>query len=106
MMYEAAIPIHVALSGPDADLGEAIGNVTNQLAVIDESTPELLDYAVSSDAADNSVLFEITLDADDDLQALAAAVSWVRAAIHATGGNTPGWTLEEGVNVSLLASAA
>jgi hypothetical protein len=106
VMYEAVIPIHVALSSPDADLGEAIGAVTDQLALIDENTPELLDYAVSSDATDNSAVFEITVDADDDLQALAAAISWVRAAIHATGGNTPGWTLEGSASVALLASAA
>jgi hypothetical protein len=106
VMYEAVIPIRVALSDPEADLGDAIGAVTDQLALVDESTPELVDYAVSSDAEDGTALFEITVDAADDLQALAAAVSWVRTAIHATGGDTPGWTLEGSASVAILTSAA
>lgn len=104
-MYEAVIPIHVGLSGPGADLGQAIDDVTDQLALIDERTPELLDYAVSSDATDNAVVFELTVEADDDMQALSAALSWVRTAIHATGGNTPGWVIEGSVSVATLADA-
>lgn len=106
MMYEAVIPIHVDLSDPDGNLGQAIDDVTDQLGLIDENTPELLDYAVSSDATDNSAVFEITVDASDDMEALAAAVSWVRTAIHATGGNTPGWTIEGSVSVAILADSS
>jgi hypothetical protein len=105
MMYEAVIPIHVALESPSADLGAAIDDVTDQLALIDESTPELLDYAVSSDATDNAVVFELTVEAGDDMQALTAALSWVRTAIHATGANTPGWTMEGSVSVATLAAS-
>lgn len=105
MMYEAVIPIHVGLSGPGVDLGEVIDDVTDQLALIDERTPELLDYAVSSDVTDNAVIFELTVEADDDMQALSAALSWVRTAIHATGGNTPGWAIEGSVSVATLADA-
>lgn len=93
MMYSAVIPIRVALSTPDADLAEAIDQVTDQLALIDERTPEFLDYAVSSDATDNTAVFEITADAGDEMEALAGALSWVRAAIHATGGATPDWSV-------------
>jgi hypothetical protein len=93
MMYEAVISIRVALADPDAHLGEAIDQVTDQLALIDERTPDLLDYAVSSDAGDSTAKFELTVDASDEMNALAGAVSWVRAAIHATGGATPGWTV-------------
>jgi hypothetical protein len=32
------------------------------------------------------------VDAGDEMEALAGAVSWVRAAIHATGGAMPGWS--------------
>lgn len=106
MMYEAAIAIRVALTGPGADLGAAIDDVTSQLALIDSQTPELLDYAVSSDADDNTALFEITVDAGDEMEALAAAVSWVRAAIHATGGNTPGWAVDSVGTVSIEPLAA
>jgi hypothetical protein len=93
MMYAIVIPIHVTLGSPDARLGDAIDQVTDQLAQIDEQTPELLDYAVSSDGGDNSVVFEVTVDASDEMEALAGAVSWVRAAIHATGGATPNWSV-------------
>lgn len=104
MMYEAVIPIRVELAG-SVDLGDAIDQVTNELALIDERTPEMLDYAVSSDATDNAVVFELTIDADDEMEALAGAVSWVRAAIHATGGATPGWSVSgvDSVNVEPLA---
>lgn len=100
MMYEAVIPIRVQLAG-SADLGDAIDQVTNELALIDERTPEMLDYAVSSDATDNTVVFELTVDADDEMEALAGAVSWVRAAIHATGGATPGWSVSSVDSVSV-----
>jgi hypothetical protein len=93
MMYAIVIPIHVTLGSPDASLGDAIDQVTDQLAQIDEQTPELLDYAVSSDGGDNSAVFEVTVDASDEMEALAGAVSWVRAAIHATGGATPNWSV-------------
>jgi hypothetical protein len=93
MMYAVVIPIYVILGNPDVDLGEATDQVTDQLALIDERTPALLDYAVSSDASENTVLFEVTVDADDEMEALAGAVSWVRTAIHATGGATPNWSV-------------
>ncbi|MGH3180942.1 MAG: hypothetical protein ACRDOH_10405 [Streptosporangiaceae bacterium] len=92
-MYEAVIPICVTLADPSIDLGGAVDQVTDQLALIDDRTPELLDYAVSTDAADNTAVFEVTVDASDEMEALAGAVSWVRAAIHATGGATPGWSV-------------
>ncbi len=63
------------------------------MALIDEQTPEFLDYAVSSDAGDGTVTFEITGDAEDDLHAVAGAISWVRTAFHAAGGATPGWSV-------------
>jgi multidrug efflux pump subunit AcrB len=91
MIYGTTISLHVAIADPDTGLGATIDEVTDELAQIDQRTPELLDYAVSSDATDNSVVFEVTVDADDDMEALAAAASWVRAAIHATGGYTPDW---------------
>ena len=101
MMYQAVIPIQVVFAGPGADLGKAIDQVTDQLALIDERTPKFLDYAVSSDAADNTVVFEITVDAGDEMGALAGAASWVRAAIHATGGATPGWSVGSVGSVSV-----
>jgi hypothetical protein len=103
-MYEAVIPIRVELAG-SADLGEVVDSATDQLAIIDESTPALLDYAVSSDATDNTVTFELTVDAEDQMEALAGAVSWVRAAIHAIGGATPGWAVRSVDNVSVQALA-
>ena len=76
-MYEAVIPIRLTLADPAIALGDAIDQVTDELAVIDEQTPELLDYAVSSDATNNTAVFEVTVDAADEIEALAGAVSWV-----------------------------
>lgn len=91
MMYSAVIPVRVSLAG--GTLRDAIAQVTDQLAEIDEHTPAFLDFAVSADAVDNTAVFEITADAADDLEAMAGALSWVRAAIHAAGGATPGWSI-------------
>jgi hypothetical protein len=89
-MYEVVIPLQIGL--PDGvSLGDVIGRVTGELAEIDETTPELLDFAVGSDAGYNTAVFEVTVEAGDGLEALNGAVSWVRAAFHATGGQTPGW---------------
>ena len=59
MMYEAVIPIRVTFGNPAVTLGDAIDEVTNQLALIDEYSPALLDYAVSSDATDNTAVFKV-----------------------------------------------
>ncbi len=100
-MYEAVISICVVLADSGADLGDVIDQVTDQLALIDERTSELLDYAVSSDTGNDTAVFEVTVDADDEMEALAGVVSWVRAAIHATGGATPGWSVGCVGNVSI-----
>jgi hypothetical protein len=92
-MYEVVIPLRVGLPA-DIGLGEAIDRATDELAAIDKRTPELLDYAVSSDAGARTAVFEITVEAPDGLEALNGAVSWVRAALHSTGGRTPGWEHE------------
>jgi hypothetical protein len=96
MMYETVIPIHVELGGNGeaaTSLGEVIDRITDQLALIDEQTPDFLDYAVSSDAGDNSVIFEVTANAPDELEAVAGSLSWVRTAFHAAGAETPGWSV-------------
>ena len=91
MMYSAVIPVCVRLAR--GTLRDAMAEVTDQLAEIDEHTPAFLDFAVSADATDNTAVFEITADADDELEAITGALSWVRAAIHAAGGATPGWSI-------------
>jgi hypothetical protein len=91
MMYSAVIPVRVSITG--GTLRDAIAQVTDQLAEIDEHTPAFLDFAVSADATNNAAVFEITADATDELEAITGALSWVRAAIHAAGGATPGWSI-------------
>jgi hypothetical protein len=89
-MYEVVIPLQIRLA-EGVSLGMAIDRVTDELAAIDKTTPGLLDFAVGSDAGDNTAVFEVTVEAGDGLEALNGAVSWVRAAFHAVGGQTPGW---------------
>ena len=104
MIYEVVIPTSIELSDPRIEvapvLGGLIDEVTDQLALIDENTPALLDYAVSSDASDASAVYELTVDAADEMEAIAGAVSWVRAAIHATGAATPSWSVARVGSVS------
>jgi hypothetical protein len=89
-MYEVAIPLQLGLP-EGVTLGEAIERVTDELAAIEERTPELLDFAIGTDAGYDTAVFEVTVTAADGLEALNGAVSWVRAAFHAAGARTPGW---------------
>jgi hypothetical protein len=104
MMYSAVIPVRVSLAG--GTLRDAIAQVTDQLVKIDEHTPAFLDFAISAGATDSTAVFEITAEAADDLEAIAGALSWVRAAIHAAGGATPGWTIAGVGSVEVEALAA
>lgn len=104
MMYSAVIPVCVHLAR--GTLRDALAQITDQLAEIDENTPAFLDFAISADATDNTAVFEITTDASDQLEAMAGALSWVRAAIHAAGGATPGWSISGVGAVEVEALAA
>ncbi len=104
MIFEVAIPVRLELWGT-GDVGGAIGSVTDQLVMIGEDAPELLDYDVSSEADDHAVSIELTVDAEDAVAALATAVNWALSAIHAVSGNAQGWTVcsVESVSVQMLA---
>lgn len=88
-MFEVVLPLQV--EGHEGDLEEEIERVVAELAALDDCKDELLDYAVSLNQEDDTVEFEVTVQADEPPEALSIAISCVRAAIHATGAGTPGW---------------
>lgn len=51
----------------------------------------VLDSSVSSDAAENIVTIEVTVEAEDLDDGIARAMGAMRSAIHAVGDATPGW---------------
>jgi hypothetical protein len=102
MMFAVDVPIRLEVSGT-ADIGGVIDGVTDQLALIGEEPPELLDFAVSSDAGTDGSSFELTVDAEDPVEALGRAVGWVNAAIRAASGKIPGWMVRDVEDVSVQA---
>lgn len=56
-----------------------------------EGADNVLDTAVSADAARREVTIELVGCGPDPIQALLNGISAMRAAIHAAGGATPGW---------------
>jgi hypothetical protein len=88
-MFEVTLPLRVSRPAGDGALEGEIERVVDELAALDQCKEELLDFAVGLN--DDTVEVEVTVQADDAPTALAIAISCVRAAIHATGGGTPGW---------------
>lgn len=51
----------------------------------------IYDQDLSVDLSARTLTFSMAVDADSQVDALAAAMSAARTALHAAGGGTPGW---------------
>ena len=89
MMFSVNVPVQVI--GYTGDLGDNIELVVEELAKLDTCKSDLLDFAASSDASDDTAVFTVTVRAPSIEEAMATGVSCIRAAIHATGAATHGW---------------
>jgi hypothetical protein len=89
MMYSVNVPVLVI--GYTGDLGDNIEQVVEELAKLDACKSDLLDFAASSDASDDTAVFTVTVKAHSIEEAMATGMSCIRAAIHATGAATHGW---------------
>ena len=89
MMFSVNVPVEV--SGHTGDLGDNIELVVEELAKLDACKTDLLDFAASSDASDNTAVFTVTVQAPSIEEAMTVGVSSIRAAIHAAGAATHGW---------------
>lgn len=89
MMFSVNVPVKVI--GFTGDLGDHIEQVVEELAKLDGCNSDLLDFAASSDASDDTAEFTVTVQAPSLEEATTSGVSCIRAAIHATGAATHGW---------------
>ena len=80
--------ITVTLS-PDS-LSARLDEITDHLADMCSTTDEFKGYMVTEQEP-GGVTFLITADADNEVQALNAATSWLHSAVHVAGFATPGW---------------
>jgi len=89
MMYGVTLPLRVV--GYEGDLADVVEPVVEQLAELDEGDERLLDFAVDSDATDDTAQVQVTVDVPSLEEAVVVAIGYVRTAIHTVGGRTPGW---------------
>ena len=88
--YFMEIPIHVHGQ-------ENIDELENQIDAVLEAL--LVDSAVIDPDAGGSlargqITFTMSVEADDDLEAMSTGLVHLRSAIHATGGATPDWAVD------------
>ncbi|MFC0864114.1 hypothetical protein ACFHYQ_17610 [Sphaerimonospora cavernae] len=86
-----AMKAALSVRGDFDDLGDVVDEIADELASLQDCNGKLLDFAYGSDATDNAVQFELTVEAGSVDETIETAGSWLRTAIHATGGYTPGW---------------
>lgn len=89
MKFGLSIPVEA--HGVPGNLGDAVDLVVAQLANLDDSHEQLLDFGVGSDATGNTVVFDLTVEATGVDEAFSVAWSCLRSAVQAAGGSTPGW---------------
>ena len=86
-----AMKVALSVRGDFDDLGDLAEGIADELAGLQDCNESLLDFAFGSDATDSTVEFELTVEAGSIDETVEVGGSWLRAAIHATGGCTPGW---------------
>ncbi|WP_182879889.1 hypothetical protein [Microbispora sp. H10949] len=86
-----AMKASLSVRGDIDDLGEIVDAIADELADLQDCDDKLLDFAYGSDATGNTVQFELTVECDSVDETVTIGGSWLRTAIHATGGYTPGW---------------
>src|SRR6266571_448905 len=88
-MYGFEITVILSAGEPDS-LSAKLDEITGQLAVASYGNDEFKGYMVM-ERGPGEVTFMITADADNEVEALTAATSWLHSAVHAAGFATPGW---------------
>jgi len=81
-------------AGPHDDPASEVESIVEHLIDLEPCTAGLLDSTVGMDLAARTVKVELTVEAGSAGAALDLAVSYLRTAIHAAGGSTPGWENE------------
>jgi tRNA threonylcarbamoyladenosine modification (KEOPS) complex Pcc1 subunit len=94
MTSQLAIEWTAQVSGPD--LPTHSERVMEAL-LKEEASCAIQDSAVSLNLADGLITLELVAEGADTSEAVAVAMSAIRAAIHAAGGSTPDWPTHDDV---------
>jgi hypothetical protein len=86
-----AMKAALSARGDVDDLGDVVDAIADELADLQDCNEKFLDFAYGSDATSSTVQFELTVEADSVDETITVGGSWLRTAIHATSGYTPGW---------------
>jgi hypothetical protein len=89
-MYGFEITVTLSPETDPDSLPARLDEITDHLADMCSTTAEFKGYMVTEQLS-GGVTFLITADADNEVQALNAATSWLHSAVHAAGFATPGW---------------
>ena len=88
------ISIKATVSGcSDEQMVQSVRAVARQLDEVQRNTARFLAFTLSSDRTAKTALFMMCVDEDDQVEAVAAAYSWVVTAINATGDGAYGWEM-------------
>jgi hypothetical protein len=90
MAFNIVIKAAVSEATTEA-LTESVEAVACELDDIQQATPALLGFTLSSDRAEHTVRFSLYVEDDDPADASRAAYAWTQTAITAVGDSTRGW---------------
>lgn len=99
MKYALRWHFELTSAASDADLADHVDCVMQELIKLEDCMPEVGDSAIGLDADHGKAEIELTITVDDLEDALRVGKAAIRAAVHAAGGQTPGWDDESGGSV-------
>jgi hypothetical protein len=88
------ISIKATVTGcSDDEMMQSVRDVAQQLDEVQRNTARFLAFTLSSDRTAKTALLTLCVEEDDQVEAVAAAYSWVVTAINATGDGAYGWEM-------------
>lgn len=98
-IYKIRLVAQVEADLDDAQRGailDHVADVTDELMAIEEKHDNLADSDMSVSLRDHEIRLSVdVVDVSDLSEAVKIGMSTLRSAIHAAGGGTPGWELQE-----------
>lgn len=91
MKFALRVFLTVSSDGPDEQLTDEVEHVVEHLLDLEGCNEGLLDSAIGLDLSQRSVDVDLTVEAATYGEAIDQGLTYVRTAIHSSGGGTPKW---------------
>lgn len=98
MKYTATLSLRI-VGQSGSEFLDHVDEFSEELSNLDDCNTELLDWSVGADAGLMCVEIDMTIEAASPGRAGDMMETWVRTAIHAAGGNTPGWNDHDSADI-------